>query len=467
MDAQEVFAAQLERSRFAGADAFARMEAVENLAESVTSRAVGKSAHWLKIEAKLDAYDFDKNGWRVLTLRPLYSDRSTEADGALRIELSAEGMDRQLFLPMPVQQARSFQNNAPSFPSFDGLLRVLAPRVDTEFSGDFAGSISIRYTPSEIVLFDAGAGQTVIDPTEVRLRHSFDATMAPKDLSKERNDEETPADKKTAPTGRFPILDVALGADYAQSLALIAEEMPDATRYQANTRLRQIALQEGGGEPIGDSEGYHNGTLIESVSKSDLVAIYHEPHAATDLVTAISRTKLFPPGQGPTWQALRASLLKSYPDIDGADLPEDGMPQRLIIWAKPKHVPGTPLDPSESACERSLKAAASVAQTRFGLDMKARANDHLRPMDNRATWFDQGGTQVIPQVASPFSLPDLFGRRKGCSKHEVMVLVFEYDSGGRIVEFRQAVSVPAFIEELQARTPAATAADETASDFDL
>ena len=465
MDPQEILVAQLDASRYAGNDAFAKRDAAASLANAARSRTGGQNLHWMQARVGLSAYDFERDGWILQSLSPALSTEASEADQSLRVELLAGGEDRRIFLPLPEDEARQFQAAAPSFPQFDALVAFRVDRVDTTYGSDFGSNLTLVYDPVELILFDPGRGQTVIDPANVRLRHRFAQSDAAQTAPDPAEPEGSAA--MALPEGVFPVLGVTLGSDFDAAMAMLQDRMGPVQRYAARRETRQRDLEQWGGAPINDWDAFHNGILLESGEKQDMVAVYHEPPGAGSIVTAVSRTRIFAPGAGPSWPVLRDTILQTYPQVEPAQLAQLDQPDHLVFWNRPPHRPGTPVDPAAEACARSLNAMAGTLVTHFSLDGKARANAYLRPVDGRATWVDEAEAPVIPSVASPPPLPMLFGDSAACYPVEVMVIMLAYGDDGRVTEYRQAVTMPTQIAAMATQHKADLAGSASGTDFDL
>lgn len=471
-DPEEVIRQQLENSRFAGSDTFAKREAAQELSEAVRARVGDRDLHWMKARIKLDPYDFDRQGWRVASLSPELSANAPEADRALRVGLIADTPGRRVFIPMPPDSARAFQQASGSFPDFDALLAFRVSEVDMTYNLDanFDSGMSLRYEPIEMVLFAAGSGQTVINERAVLLRQTFSESDTDIAATPSASGSSAMASGTTGSEG-FSILGVTLGANFESTVEALADSIGAEYRYYARIEARQRAAREARTQLINDWDAYHNGVLLESTTQSEMVAIYHEPPALADTVTAITRTRLFEPGTGPSWPQLQAQLLETYPQADLEVL--ENIEQResvsLVLWPKQaRHVPGTPVDPSAAACSRSLRASVGTSLSVFGRDQRARAAGNLRPADDRAIWVDEDGDLAIPRFASPHSLPAIFGGRGECLDFEVMAISATFGDDGRMLHFRQAISNPARMAAVADERRAQAESEAPAeSNFDL
>ncbi|WP_367718305.1 peptidoglycan-binding protein [Nitratireductor sp. GISD-1A_MAKvit] len=468
-DTEDLFREQLESSSYARDDTFAKREAAAELVAGLAARSGEPSVHWLKAYVRFEPYDFDREGWLV---RPgfEFSPEAGEADNALNVSLlsgeTPQGVmaDQGMFVSMPPQEAQTFQQSSKSFPVFDGLLALGITEVDLSSARAFSMGMTLRYQPVEMLLFDAGEAQTVINPRSVRLRHTFKAPP----VAAKGPDAVADGAPPVGQAGEFAVLGVSLGAGFEASVEKIAQQIGAERRLFARTADRQDALQNE--QPINDWDAYHNGILLESVKRQEMVALYHEPPTLSDAVTAIVRTRLFGPGQGPVWGQLRDQLLQTYGQIDVEMLQELERTGSVSVWAEPAVLPGArarPVDSAAAACKRSLNAIARSSSTQFRLSLKAREAGNLRPADARATWVDEHGRSTVPAIASTYSLPQLFGGRQDCPEFEVMVLGVKLGEDGKVVHFRQAVSAPARMAQIEEERKEATMSDAGSSDFDL
>ncbi|WP_113152782.1 peptidoglycan-binding protein [Nitratireductor sp. OM-1] len=468
-DTEELFREQLESSPYARNDTFAKREAASQLAAAALARSGEENVHWLKAYIRFEPYDFERKGWLV---RPgiEFSARAHEADSALNVSLvsgdTAQGVisDQGMFIAMPPEKAQAFQQSSKSFPVFDGLLALRITDVDLSSARTFSMGMTLRYQPVEMLLFDAGEAQTIINPRSVRLRHTFEVPSVVDETPDAMADSAIVAELM----GEFAVLGVSLGAGFEASVDEIAEQIGAERRLFARTAARQDALQNQ--QPINDWDSYHNGILLESAEQQEMVALYHEPPALSDTVTAIVRTRLFGPGKGPAWGQLREQLVQTYSQINAEMLQELERTGAVSIWAEPAVVPGArvrPVDSAAAACKRSLNAIARSSSTQFLSSIKAREAGNMRPADARATWVDENGQPTIPAFASTYSLPQLFGGRQDCPDFEVMVLAIKIGDDGKVVHFRQAVSVPARMAVVEEERKEAAMSDAGSSDFDL
>ncbi len=469
--ASDIFQRQLDNSRFGGSDAFAKRAAAAELLEAARRRDADIDTHWMRARVKLDPYDFEREGWRIGSLSPALSEETPEADRALRVTLISDTEDHRLFVPALADIAQGLQAAAKTFPDLDALIAFDVTGVDSTYGSDFGRGVNLLYRPSEIIFFDAGEGQTVIDETKVLLRHRFEG---PDTGDASRSETHSPPLGTPEPlrieAGSFSVLGVSLGDAYDAAAEVLAERIGADARYRATVEDRQAFAARDGAVEISAYEPYHNATLLESSERQDMIAIYHEPPLLGGVVTGISRTRLFPGGRGPSWPQLRDQLLKTYDVLTPEDLAGGDEPRMMILWDMPPQIAGQPVDAGESACKRSIAGSISGIATAFALDAQARANDYLRPIDNRAAWFAQDGNAIVPRVAAPMPLPAVFGSRETCPDREVMILVLEYGPDARVREFRQAISNPAAMARVAAdrKDQATTAAPSAeAPDFDL
>ena len=459
----EILVSQLESeaSGFARNDAFARREAAVSLESEARARAVGKNLHWMQARVGLSPYDFDRGGWLIQSLSPAFDAGAPEADRALRIELMASGEDRRVFLPMAQDQAKAFQSASQTFPALDALLAFRIVDVDTTYGTEIP---TLVFEPIEMILFDAGQAGTVIDPASVKYRHTFAPPLQDPDAASSENAGSIAA--SGLPAGTFPVLGVALGADFDTSVEQLAQRIGVERRLYARTDTRQAVLERDTGGSIMHWEPYHNATLLESAGSSDMVAIYHEPPGDASTVTGIVRTKIFEPGRGPSWPVLRDNLLKSYPQIDAAELEMLDNPDHIVLWNAPKHRPGDPVDPMAGACQRRVNAATAMSVTTLYSFRRARNEGNLPVFDPYATWVDAEGADAIPSLSTPLSMPLLFASSADCPPHEVMALIMLYGDDGRVVEYRQSVTMPAQVAAI-AEQRKSEAAEAATADFDL
>lgn len=464
----EILLRQLESeaSGFARDDAFARRDAAVGLEHDAKARDNGKNLHWMQAQVQLAPYDFDQAGWLVQSMSPRLDPEAPQADRSLRIEFmrpKVDGAYKSVLLPMDPDEAKAFQNASPSFPKLDALVAFRISDVDTTYGTDFGPNISLVYEPVEMILFKAGQGGTVIDPASVLHRHSFAA--APPVPEAAASEDAGMAASSGLPPGTFPVLGVALGADFDTSVEQLAQKFGAERRLYARTDMRQASLAQTGGGTIEDWEPYNSAVLLESRESSDMIAVYHEPPGEASTVTAIVRTRLFEPGAGPSWPALRDNLLKSYPRIDASDLEGLDNPDNVVVWDMPAHQPGTPSDPEANACVRSVNAAAATSGTILNSFRRARDQGNLPPPNRYETWFDSDGAETIP-FTNPLTMRDLFARTAACPPHEVMALVLLYGNDGRLIEYRQAVTMPAQVAAI-AEQRKSEAAEAATADFDL
>ncbi len=362
-------------------------------------------------------------------------------------------------------RGRNFASlDAAAFPKLDALLAFRISEVDTTYGTDFGPNIALVYEPVEMILFDAGQGGPVIDPGAVRFRHVF--APSPEGSGTISPDDGNATAAAGPPPGAFAVLGVQLGDDFDTGVEQLAQKVGAEQRLHARTATRQAALEDQTAAPILDWEAYHNAVLLQAPESRDMVAVYHEPPVEASTVTAIVRTKLFEPGTGPSWPALRDNLLKSYPQIDAADLEGLDDPDTVVLWDAPEHRAGDPFDAQASACQSALNAAVKAYLPTLISHRRARDESKRLVFDPRATWADAEGAETVPSLATPLSMPRLFGESASCPPHEVMALIMLYGDDGRVVEYRQAVTMPAHVAAIaERRKPEAAEAAE--ADFDL
>ncbi|NAW35799.1 hypothetical protein GRB96_15435 [Halomonas alimentaria] len=446
-DPEEIIRQQLASSAFERSDAFARREAVQTLADGIRARLDDRDRRWVKANIRLAPYDFERQGWPVTGLSPEFSASAPEADRVLNVQLSSGPSGRGFFLAMSPERAREFQEASENYPAFDALLALRVSGVDTPYGrgATLAAGMRLRYEPEEVILFDAGRGQVIINDNSVRLRHMF-SKQAESGAEGQALSSRPEDDEHAETLGEFSIKGVRLGDDFTSAVDRLADAIDADQRYQATVESRQRVVRETGVEPINDWAAFHNGVLLESTHRHELVAIYHEPPILEDTVTAVSRTKLFPSGKGPSWPLLRQKLIETYPTVDPERL--GGIEQQssivLTLWSQDTQPSpaAVPLDPKTAACMRGLRARARVSQSQFGLGQKARENGHLRPNDSRAAWFDEQDVMAVSSLASTYSLPGLFGGLDDCPVSEVLVIGATFGDDARILSLRQAIANP-------------------------
>ena len=450
-DPEEIVRQQLESRRFAGADAFARREAAEALADDIEARLEEPGPHWIQARLRLSPYDFERRGWRVTGLSPEFSASAPEADHALSVQLSAQAPGRGLFLPMSPERARAFQQASDESLAFDALLALRVSGVDTPYGrgATLASSMSLRYEPVELILFNADRGQTIINEQSVRLRHRFSDRVASDD---EALVDSAPADEngQREVSGAFFIKGVRLGDDFATAVDRLDGSIEADRRYQASVEARQRAARELGGPPVNDWDAFHHGVLLESTSRHESVAIYHEPPTLADSVTALARMKRFSPGAGPSLTQLKQTLIETYPGVDPGALESvaHGPAMAVTLWAsRPRVADGDQIE--MLSCVRRLNArTVSTLPSYLMSRQRAPANAPSRLGDDSA-WFDDQGDDALPATASPYSLPRLFGGLGECPGSEVMVVGAAFGDDGRMVSFYQALARPARMAALE------------------
>ncbi|MFG6160086.1 peptidoglycan-binding protein [Halomonas sp. 1390] len=471
-DPEEIIRRQLASSSFARSDAFARREAVETLADGIRARLDDRDRRWVKASIRLAPYDFERQGWPVTGLSPEFSASAPEADRVLNVQLSSGPSGRGFFLAMSPERAREFQEASENYPAFDALLALRVSGVDTRYGrgATLAAGMRLRYEPEEVILFDAGRGQVIINDNSVRLRHVF-SKQAESGAEGQALSSRPEDDEHAETPGEFSIKGIRLGEDFASAVDRLADAIDADQRYQASVESRQRVVRETGVEPINDWAAFHNGVLLESTHRHELVAIYHEPPILQDTVTAVSRTKLFPPGKGPSWPLLRQKLIETYPTVDPERL--GGIEQQssivLTLWSQDTQPSpaAVPLDPKTAACMRGLSARARVSQSQFGLGQKARENGYLRPNDSRAAWFDEQDVMAVSSLASTYSLPGLFGGLDDCPVSEVLVIGATFGDDARILSLRQAIANPVRMAALADERRRQTENEALEVDFDL
>jgi peptidoglycan hydrolase-like protein with peptidoglycan-binding domain len=463
-DPADILTQQLDISNFARSDAFAKREAAAELAKSVPERTGAKNLHWMQARVRFDAFDFDKQGWRIGSLSPDLSGETHEADKALKVTLIPDSEDRSIFLPSGAKAAKAMQDRSETFPSLDALLSFEITGVDTTYGTDFARGMTLKYKPVEIILFDSGKGRRVVNPDDVLLRHSFrDGQETASDVSQNSNAPTVPTNIE----GAFSILGVKLGDDFQSAVDTFAARIEPDRKYTASTAQRQGIAKDNNVREIHDWNSYHNAVLLESTERSELLGVYHEPPELGGAVTALSRTRFFPSGKGPTWAQLRRQLIETYANIDTSALDGDTLPTTLFLSTKPKHQPGQSVDRNAISCERSMNARLKSSRGGLVRDQKARAKGYMKLFDTRAAWFDESGNLEVPRVASPLSLPRLFEGRGECPDREVMLFVLSYGPAGRILEFRQVISNPSMMAKVADARKTSMTSDVEEADFDL
>lgn len=470
----EILTQQLNSSRYAESDAFAKREAAARLAKSVPDRTGAKNLHWMQARVRLDAFDFEKQGWRIGSLSPDLNRETDNADQALKVTLIPDSEDRRIFLPSGPEAAKAMQDRSETFPSLDALLSFEISGVDSSYGANFASSMTLKYKPVEIILFDAGKGRRVVNPDHVLLRHKFrngqDTTRDVLPGADDANDTSPAPDTSKLSEevqAAFSLLGVALGDDFDSAVETLAARIESDRSYTATVKQRQVIAKKNFVREIRDWNAYNTAVLVESLDRRELVSVYHEPPELDGEVTAISRTRFFSPGKGPTWAQLRAQLVETYPGIDTSALDSDTPPKIFILSAESKHQLAQPVSAGAMACKRSMKKSLVSSRIKLGVDRESRENGSMRPFDARAAWFDENGNLAVPRVANPLSMPMLFEGRGDCPDHEVMLLALRYGEDGRMLEFRQAISNPSAMARVaDARKNTMTAEAEEA-DFDL
>lgn len=461
----EIIQQQVGNSRVGGSDAFAKRAAATELLELSIERANASSVPWVKAGIRMDAYDFDREGWPVRSISLSFNERAPEADRAMSITVMSNADDRGIFIPAPPDVAQALQNNSESFPKLDALMSIRVTGVDTSYGSNPGKHITLLYEPMEVVLFDAGKSQLVIEDQDILLRHRYveseGMAQSPDDVSE--------TDDVSISPGSFSILDVAIGDDFQTSVNSLSSRIGADMRYQATVEDRQEYVKQNNVRAIDNFDAYHSAILLEASGKKELVAIYHEAPGLEDTVTAVSRTRLFPEGGRPTWEQLRKQILRTYEAVGTAVLPEEGQPTSIEIWDWPPDTDLRGITPDQRTCMRSVMTGSKGNASAMARDKKRRTQGYFAPVDTRAAWFDENGDVAVPSVASPLSLPMLFGDAAECPDHEVMVLALSYDADGKIEEFRQAISNPSAINRISVkqRGDASEVQSTEADDFDL
>ncbi|MCZ0814303.1 MAG: peptidoglycan-binding protein [Pseudomonadota bacterium] len=462
---EEIIQQQVENSWVGGSDAFAKRAAATELLELSRDRAKAPSAPWVKAGIRMDAYDFNREGWPVRSISLTFNEGAPEADRAMSLTAMSDAKDRGIFIPALPDVAQNLQNNSESFPKLDALMSIRVTGIDTSYGSNLGQHITLLYTPVEVVLFDAGRSQLVIEDEDVLLRHRY----AEPEVIAQSQDDATDGIDVSISSGSFSILDVAIGDDFQASVDSLSRRIGADMRYQATLEGRQEYVKQNNVGSIESFAAYHSAILLEASGKKELVAIYHEAPGLEDTVTAVSRTRIFPEGGGPTWKQLRTQLMRTYETLDTAALPEDGQPTNIEIWDWPQDTDLRATTSDQRTCMRSVMTGSKGNASAMVRDKKKRTQGYFAPVDTRAAWFDENGDATVPPVASPLSLPMLFGDAAECPDHEVMVLALSYGADGRIVEFRQAISNPAAINRIaeKQREDGAEVQSTEAEDFDL
>ncbi|MFX0543462.1 peptidoglycan-binding protein [Roseovarius sp. S4756] len=461
----EIIQQQVENSWIGGSDAFAKRAAAAELLALSRERANASSAPWVKAGIRMDAYDFDREGWPVRGISLSFNEGAPEADRAMSITVMSDADDRGIFIPAPPDVAQALQNNSESFPKLDALMSIRVTGVDTSYGPNLGEHITLLYEPVEVVLFDAGNSQLVLEDQDILLRHHY---ADPEAMAQSRDDAPE-TDDVSISSGSFSILDVAIGDDFQSAVDTLGARIGADMRYQATVEGRQEYVKQNNVRAVENFDAYHSAILLEASGKKELVAIYHEAPGLEDTVTAVSRTRLFPEGDGPTWEQLRTQLLGTYETVSTATLPEEGHPTNIEIWDWPPDTDLRAIPPDQRTCMRSVMTGSKGNARAMVRDKKKRTQGYFAPVDTRAAWFDENGDVAVPSVASPLSLPQLFDDAAECPDHEVMVLVLSYGEDGKIVEFRQTISNPAAMNRLaeKLRDEAAEVQTPETEDFDL
>ena len=462
---EDLFLQHLQARNYAGSDAFAQREAVAELLGSARARATGDNRFWREMRMKLGAYDFGREGWPVESLSGFPQKHTDDAESAIKIELTSRDYFGNLFIPMPPEQAREIQENS-SFPNYDLYAAMEVVGLETGFGREIGRVMVLNVRPAELIAFDAGQRRAIFGLGDIRLRHSFDA--APE------------VDVAVAPPAaadgefrraevQFPIAGVRLGDDFDTTVARVADMIAADHRYTTNTAMRQSRTRNAGaGGRIDDWSSYHNAVLLESSSGNDMIALYHEPPTFAGHVTAISRTRIFDAGSGPTLNDLKASLTRTYPQIETAALEQVAGSGAHFFRMTREGRPGEPVAAEQAACERDGEARVHREMSSLLSQKEVRDTDDTvgRWQDGMSAWLDAQGEYADPGVFPPAPLWLMFGDVP-CPDVEVMALAVAVGRDGRIELLRQVTAHPAQIAAIEAQHRAMAGNAIESADLDL
>jgi uncharacterized protein len=264
-----------------------------------------------------------------------------------------------------------------------------------------------------------------------------------------RIEREEVADQTAQPF--FDILGVKLGDDFETSVGNVMAEIGATESFYARRELRQKLQSPGNGPPIENWAAFHNATLLHVPASKDMVSLYHEPPTSPDVVTGISRTRVFEPGKGPGVEAIVALLEQKYGPLE--DRAKRNL--KLLIWTSaPKREkradgrlpPAETVNAAASACARSTVAAASTNAIFFALERQGRDEGNIPR--NKLPWTDENDEIWIAPDAHPIEMAPLMGERGDCPPYEFLLVWINDGSDGRVIELRLALARPSAVARI-------------------
>jgi uncharacterized protein len=421
---------------YLGGDTFARQDAAAALAAEAAARAEPGARLVMTTEVRLRAFDLSRGGWDWTWLGLRFPMALDPAEEALYINPTAPldpTGERLGLLPMPADEARALSNSA-GHPVYLARVHItMDPAVIQP-----GGSVTLPYRVHEIELLEQSANLALDNPDARVTRIVLGAPPAAR---------ETPAETTDAsgtPDSVLRILGLGIGDTTEAAAEALRERMPSGRVY---TRSREAQAAMGQVPPeMTDWSPYLEATLYVSEDERDMVALYRElPHMG-EVVSAITRSRFFDAGEGPVLSDVARQLVDTFGEP--AEAQDDG---GLFVWnagASPYvEQDGVRMtDPEQSACLRSLNAAAAVHATFLGLEERTRANNWTPP--EWTVWLDEGGERWLPPIENPIDLARLMDSEFSTCRGEHLFAWVQGGSDGRLTKLRLALVNPTFIAQL-------------------
>ena len=399
---------------------FDRRERAEAIVQAGRREPPGDSV-WMEGEIRYGAYDFDSERFPAesVSLRPIDVAR---ADDFQTPPISFR--DPGAFaLKLPPDEARRFAG-------VSNAVRIRA-RVAAEdaLTSDREGPTVLEYD-----LIDADAVTTLRDPTHI-LRTVTLAAPEPVKLTVR------------------DILGVGIGTPMEEAVGAVQLGIDPTAEYTVSPEQRRTAMSpDSPSNPA--AAPFSTGRLLHAAQSSLAVALFTEPPAGADAVSAVVRSQVFPEGGRPAAEALRARLVEKY----GAPALERG---KGLIWIGATAEDGAVLTMDDpTSCLDHYAGISGAMANHLGWLLDVLESGEADP--NQTVWFDPSGARWTAAEAGIAGLEQLAEPLSACrGMGEVLIATLVPDVKGAVRKMqlvlvdpeRLAMLVAANRESAQPKAP--------------
>lgn len=408
-----------------GFDVFQKQDVVLKVVEAGKG---GKAEEtlWVTGELKMDEYDFATQSFPPMSV----SLGQIEIMRTFDLPASSIGFSIADVSPftirMPPEEARVWAQSYPRYTTIPLRARIRLSEPSLQHR-----AIGFKAEVLEAELLDKDSVATVRDPERIVYRYPVgrvEAALAPDSEAATAlpgGDAAADFEEPHEPDVR-DILGVQLGEELEAAVARIGKELGPSEIYFAT---REARTAQGG---ITLWESYSTATLLDDPREQVMIALYSEPPAGENIVTAVTRSQAFRVGEGPHPDQLLARLKEKYGEPGQGSQPHNG----IYFW-------------QSGGADRQCGVSGSVAGYAVSLNLARMSREAGQKDMSEPAWVDKAGQRWFPPATVPFDPRKVFTSLVKCDD-EIVVAIVQRGNDGLTTGFHLALTNPATVARYMA-----------------